>query len=74
MAQRTHSRPTGDLLLEGDEEHESRHALLVELHLVRDKFMAQRTHSRPTGGLLREGDEEHESRHALLVELQLMRH
>jgi len=45
MAQRTNSRPTGGLLREGDEEHESRHALLVELQLVRDKFMAQRIHS-----------------------------
>jgi len=49
MTQRTNSRPTSSLLREGDEEHESRHALLVELQLVRDKFMAQRTNSWPKG-------------------------
>jgi hypothetical protein len=59
MIQRTNSRPTSGLLREGDEEHESRHALLVELQLVlwtnswpkglihgpKDSFMTQRTHS-----------------------------
>jgi hypothetical protein len=45
MSQRTNSRPTGGLLREGDEEHESRHAMLVELQLVSDLFMAQRIHS-----------------------------